>query len=387
MKRWFTDTLAKRLFVLMWVALVVSHLLAFGAVRLLLAPPDGKHGAGPRMPPVLPSLPLGVGPEARPGPPEPPGRLGRPSREPAGLPLDALLLDYGVRLVVIALAAWAGSQWLSRPMRKLVGASRELAQTLPGSTAPPRLDEHSGTQEVREAAQVFNRMAKQLKEQFDARGLMVAAISHDLRTPLTRIRMRLETGAIDTALRERCAADVREMNGLIDSVLEVFRASHAEQALQPTDVGALVQSVVDDLVEMGADIAFDGVGAIAPAEPTALKRVVGNLLSNALRYGERAAVAVHADEAEVRITLDDHGPGIAPELLETVFQPFFRVDVSRSRDTGGTGLGLYIARELIQRQGGRLTLANRPEGGLRATITLPRRPLAGARDGGPATMR
>ena len=208
---------------------------------------------------------------------------------------------------------------------------------------------------------------------------MVAAMSHDLRTPLTRLRLRIDGMDTDAVVQQRSADDIREMNELIDTVLGVFRgdALGSAEPLQDTSIGTLVQSLTDDLVEQGAQVQLslpqgsDGA-AVARAEPAALRRVVTNLLSNALRYAGAAEVSVQAAGKHVRIVIDDTGPGIAPAHLESVFEPFYRVDPSRNRHTGGTGLGLYIARELSQRQGALLSLANRPGGGLRAEICLPR---------------
>ncbi len=386
-KAWWADTLGKRLFILMWVALVISHFTAFSVVRGVLMPERAQDApaSGGGLP-IMPSLPPAQGFGDAPRQPPPPRSL--PPGDPApyaavrpanagrpGLSTRDLMIDYGIRLLVIALAAWWGSRWLATPMGRLVNASRALSGGVARGQTLPRLDEQHGTREVREAAQVFNTMAQQLREQFEARSLMVAAISHDLRTPLTRLRMRLEDPTLDPQVRERSIADVHEMNELIDSVLEVFRGDHPDgaQRLRPTDVGALVQSLVDDLQELGGAVSFAGDSAVALADPAALKRVVGNLLSNALRYGERAQAWVTQDEAHVYIGVDDHGPGIAATELDAVFRPFYRVEASRNRHSGGAGLGLYIARELTLRQGGQLSLGNRSEGGLRATIVLPRR--------------
>ena len=219
-------------------------------------------------------------------------------------------------------------------------------------------------------------MSRQLREQFRARGLMMAAISHDLRTPLTRMRMRMELmESPEPELQQKNIADLREMNALIDSALEVFRgADDSPEPMQKIDVAALLQSMTDDLAEQGLPVAFTGEEeAVTLARPAAVRRVFGNLIDNALRYGGRADVQVQRTATELRITIDDAGPGIPQALMDNVFQPFFRVDASRSKHTGGTGLGLYIARDLTQRQGGTLALANRPEGGLQATMTLPLR--------------
>ena len=203
-----------------------------------------------------------------------------------------------------------------------------------------------------------------------SRALLVAAISHDLRTPLTRIRMRLESseGDLPTA---RSIADIHEMDELIESALEVFRGPGHEEVAQVTDVLALVQSLTDDLADLGQPVTVRGGRAPARVKATGLRRVVSNLVNNALRYGKTASVRVQPQGDAVHIVIDDEGPGIPEAQLDAVMQPFYRLDTSRNRLTGGSGLGLYIARDLVARQGGTLALANRPEGGLRATIALP----------------
>ena len=397
MKRWWasvwSDTLFKRLFVLMWGALVVSHLLAFNVTTRVHAPPGGRSiGLGEV--PVLPSLPpMGFDrpstprdrppPDSRGGgdgpPPEPPraGDPGGPAGPGArgGLPADALWLDYLVRFVAIGVAAWFGARWLSAPMRRLAEASEGLGHALGQRRPMPTLDEQRGTLEVRQTAQVFNAMAQRLQAQFEAQSLLMAAISHDLRTPLARLRMRLETME-EHAQTARSVADVQEMDALIGSVLEMMRSSHSRAERERVDLSALVQSMVDDLAEEGRPVssASDMASVIVLAQPAALKRVLDNLIGNALRYGGSARVSLVAHANEVEVTIDDAGPGIAPEQIEAVFQPFYRLEASRNRATGGVGLGLYIARDLAERNGGHLTLSNRPEGGLRARLVLPRAP-------------
>jgi signal transduction histidine kinase len=309
-------------------------------------------------------------------PPQPPDAATNPGGGPGAAPHDnglttsMALLDYGIRLAIIGLAAWLGARWLSAPMRRLATASRALGRSLARNEAPPQVDERAGTVEVRETAHVFNEMSAQLSDQVHSRALLVAAISHDLRTPLTRIRMRLEASEGDP-LAARSIADIHEMDDLIESALEVFRGTGHAEASQVTDVHALVQSLVDDLADLGQPVSVQGEPVPARVQAVALRRVVSNLVNNALRYGQRADVAVRVQADAVHIVIEDTGPGIAQAQLEAVMQPFFRLESSRNRLTGGSGLGLYIARDLVARQGGLLTLANRPEGGLRATVALP----------------
>ena len=443
-KAWLADTLFKRLFALMWLALVVSHLVAFLVVtrhgpgpgtvgRLPTFPslppfsfaqrastpahvsasasatlvqassdrpappterprggppdwhggPDGPGGpggpgdpGGPGGPPPSPNSGRDMG-APPPGPsggtpgngPGGPGAQSGASRD-VGLSTPLALLDYGIRLLIIGLAAWFGARWLSAPMRRLQAASRTLGQSLSRNEAPPQVDERAGTVEVRETAHVFNEMSRQLSDQVHSRALLVAAISHDLRTPLTRIRMRLEASEGDP-LTARSIADIHEMDDLIESALEVFRgASTHEEPTETTDVHALVQAIVDDLADLGQPVTIRGGTAPARVQAASLRRVVSNLVNNALRYGKRADVQVQAQGDSVHIVIEDAGPGIPEAQLDAVTMPFYRLESSRNRLTGGSGLGLYIARDLIARQGGALALANRAEGGLRATIVL-----------------
>jgi signal transduction histidine kinase len=405
MTRWWRallgDTLFKRLFLLMWVALVASNLLAFGVMRQFTEAPGGGPPGGMRLPPVLPSLPPMGAPPARlapdgPPPAPQPGDRPQPEAPPSsapfgpdeprggGLPARALWIDYLVRVVGIGVAAWFGARWLSAPMRRLAEASDGLGGALVDGRALPVLEADRGTLEVRQTAQVFNTMAQRLRAQFDAQTLLMAAISHDLRTPLARLRLRLETMDEQTQT-SRCIDDVREMDALIGSVLEMLRDSHLRGEPGRIDVGALVQAMVDDLVEQGEQVRLVGGanseagtastgGAIVLAQPAALKRVLGNLIGNALRHGGGTAeVSVATTPGrEVIVVVADRGPGIAREQLDAVFQPFYRVDPARGRGAGGgSGLGLYIARDLAQRSGGRLQLNHRDGGGLQATLSLP----------------
>ncbi len=391
MMRWLTDTLGRRLFLLMWAALVGSHVLAFTVDWLVYF----RHQPMQQMRwPVFPSLPPSPGLTERhgpehglehpPGPPSNKDMRDGPPHEGAppmplnrqgpdnGMPPSFMWLDYGVRLFVIALAAWWGSRWLAGPIERLSQASEALGEN--ATNQPLKLDETNGTRELRNTARVFNAMAARLKRQFSERSLLVAALSHDLRTPLTRLRMRLESVGLPPEAHQRSVNDIAEMNTLINSALELFRNDFSgnHEPRQNTDVSALLLALVDDLAEQGCDATFSGEAAVVSVQPVALRRAFSNLIANALRYGQRAAVRLELDQEGLLVFIDDSGPGIPQEQLESVFQPFYRLESSRSRDTGGAGLGLYIARELIQGQGCTLNLSNRPEGGLRATVRIRR---------------
>lgn len=374
------DTLGLRLFVLMWVTLVLSHLVAFALSMPLGLGADGPRVAdrlNPAHMPTLGSLPPG-GP-LDPGPPRgapaggPPGTNGHggpggPGGPPPGLPATVLWLDYGLRALVIALGAALAARWLAAPMRRLARASRELSQGLARGRPPPVLDESHGTAEMRDVAQVFNGMARRLQEQFDARGMHLASVSHDLRTPLTRLRMRLEDA--EPALAAGAEADIREMSEMIDATLDVLREQREGGDAQVVDMASLLAALCDDLVAAGQDVQLAEPAPLrARARPAALKRVLGNLVGNALRYGGSARLALAADGAGLCVTVDDRGPGIPPDQLELAFRPWVRLTTAHARS--GHGLGLAIARDLAERDGGHVTLENRPEGGLRARLWLP----------------
>lgn len=374
MRRW--DSLFVRLFVLMWVTLVVSHFVAFSTVTSGRGgPPPHAHApssAPPSFPhrsheadrplPVLPSLP--------------PGGLWEEGARPRslGLSTSALWLDYGIRMLIIALGAWWGARWLSRPMRELSDAALGLSQALSRGQDAPKLNEARGTVEVREAAQVFNQMAQQLQQQFDARGLHMAAVSHDLRTPLTRLRMRLARWP-DEAERHAADADIQEMDALIGDTLAVLREQHDGSQARPIAVAAFLQALADDLSDQGQAVSCE----LPPAEwrvsahPVALRRILSNLLGNALRHAGSAHLHASTQGAWVFLDVDDNGSGIPPEQLAQAFEPWVRLGdsgVSNPSRTGH-GLGLAIARDLALRDGGHVSLENRPSGGLRARLALP----------------
>jgi signal transduction histidine kinase len=423
------DTLFLRLFLLMWVTLVAAHLVAY-ALSVPLSEPAGGVSPLDRLDPahlpVLPSLPPmgdpaagrvpppGAGPVRSPpdvgGPPpdlaglppdpppvgheQPPDGRGPPPEgrgaliregsvvtprgarpasspgpgRPPGMPRSRsfLWIDYLLRAAVIAFGAALGARWLAQPMRRLAAAAQALQQSLARGDALPVLDERRGTVEVREAARLFNRMGLRLREQFDARGLHLAAVSHDLRTPLTRLRLRLE--ALPPAEREAAAQDVAAIDALLDDTLAVLREQRAGE-LERVDLGALLQALADDLAEqrLPVELLPAPPGTLVRARPVALRRVLDNLVGNALRHGGNARLQARRDGDMVELCIDDDGAGIPTEQIARAFEPWVRL----GEHGGGQGLGLAIARDLAERDGATLALANRPEGGLRACLRLP----------------
>jgi signal transduction histidine kinase len=268
-------------------------------------------------------------------------------------------------LIVLAVSVWAVRR-VTAPLGMLSAAADRLGRDV---TAEPLAV--AGTVEMQNAARTFNRMQARLRRLIESRTQMLAALSHDLRTPLTLLRLRTEEVA-DTGERDKMLATIGEMNEMIGSTLAFARDEVRAEPRRRVDVAALLASVADDMADAGLPVTMTPASPLSyECQPGALKRALTNLLDNAVKYGKRAQVAIAAAGKTITIAIDDDGPGIPEAELAKVFQPFYRVEDSRSRDTGGTGLGLAIAQAIVQAHGGELTLANRPGGGLRARIELP----------------
>lgn len=277
------------------------------------------------------------------------------------------LVSMAIMAAIIAVVTLLAARRMTTPLATLARAAERFGRDM---NAPPLPE--TGTRETRQAARAFNAMQGRLRSLIENRTRLLAAISHDLRTPLTLLRLRAETVA-DAAERERMISTIDEMDGLIGATLAFARDEARSEPRRVADVTALAQSAVDDLADAGQDVTMaPGAAVVCECQPAALKRALGNLLDNAIKYGGAATVSVSGGPAEVIVAIEDKGPGIPQDALERVFEPFYRVDDSRSRETGGVGLGLAIARSLVQAMGGELVLENRPEGGLRAAIRLPR---------------
>lgn len=290
------------------------------------------------------------------------------------LPVPATDLPYRVitllallGLSVAALSIWAVRR-LTRPLVKLADAAAGLARNLNQPALP-----ETGPLEARQAAQAFNAMQRSLKRLIDTRAQALSAVSHDLRLPITRLRLRLEAD-IEPALREKMERDLSEMDTMIGHTLDFLRAGSNVEVLVPVNLNALIDSVVEDMEELGATITRTGQ-ALQPlqARPHALRRCLANLLDNARLYGG-GRIDLHIEElaGSVQITVQDHGPGIATADLEKVCEPYFRLEASRARHTGGTGLGLAIAKAIAEAHGGTLTLESAPGLGVTARVALPR---------------
>jgi signal transduction histidine kinase len=268
-------------------------------------------------------------------------------------------------VIVLAVSAWAVRR-LTAPLGMLSRAADRLGRDV---AAEPLAE--AGTIEMQRAARAFNRMQERLRRLVDSRTRMLAALSHDLRTPLTLLRLRAEEIA-DTDERDKTLATIGTMDEMIGTTLAFARDEVRAEPRRRVDVAALLASVVDDMADAGLAVTMaPAAPLIHECQPAGLKRAVTNLLDNAVKYGKRARAAIAATAKAIEITIDDDGPGIPEAELTRVLQPFYRLDESRNRDSGGTGLGLAIAQSIVQAHGGELTLANRAGGGLRAGIKLP----------------
>ena len=275
-----------------------------------------------------------------------------------------LLVLLGTVLVLSLVAV----RWLTGPLSTLATAAEALGRDIDRPPLP-----ESGPLEVRRAARAFNTMQQRLSRFIADRTRILTAMSHDLKTPLTRLRLRSEM-LDDPGLRGKIAKDLDEMQSMVTQTLDYLRHASSGEAVQPIDVSALLESLQADYRDTGSAVEIEGAAAQAyPGRPLALRRCLANLLDNAIRYGKRATVRVEDGAGQVTIRVLDEGPGIPEAELEQAFEPFFRGEASRSRETGGTGLGLGIARNIARAHGGELVLRNRPAGGLEAILTLPRR--------------
>ena len=268
-------------------------------------------------------------------------------------------------LIVLAVSVWAVRR-VTAPLGLLSAAADRLGRDV---TAEPLVE--AGTVEMQRAARAFNRMQERLRRMVDSRTQMLAALSHDLRTPLTLLRLRAEDVA-DIAERDKMLATIAEMDEMIGTTLAFARDVLRAEPRRRVDIGALLTSIIDDMADAGLPVTMEPASSlIYDCQPGALKRAIANLLDNAVKYGKSAKAKIGEYAKAIEITIDDEGPGIPDAELPLVFQPFYRVEDSRNRDTGGTGLGLAIAQSVVQAHGGELTLANRTGGGLRACIKLP----------------
>lgn len=286
-----------------------------------------------------------------------------------------LLFNLGLMLVAVVFLVAMAARSTVRPLTELARAAHGFGRDLHSPPVP-----ETGPSEVREAARAFNAMQTQIRQGIEERERFLAAVSHDIKTPLTRMRLRTEMMA-DQRLRARFQHDLDDMLQLLDGALDFLRGKSVGEPMQPVDLVALVESLVEDYQDMGA-VTLQAPDALQwPCRPKALKRALTNLIDNALKYGGGAHVVLAPATGGVEILVQDEGPGLAPDELTKVFEPFYRVEHSRSRETGGAGLGLAIVRQIAHSHGGEVELCNRSTGGLQARMFLGRDNYVGTTGG------
>lgn len=268
--------------------------------------------------------------------------------------------------IVIGGVAWWGVRRATRPLSVFALAAERLGVDVNAAPLP-----EGGPSEVQRATHAFNTMQTRIQRFIQDRTQMLAAISHDLRTPITRLRLRAEF-VDDDVQREKMLSDLEEMESMIGSTLTFARDDAANEPVASVDIAAIVASLCGDNRAAGRNVSYSGPDSLELfARPLAFKRAINNFVDNAVKYGKLAHVSLVPGYEELSIYIDDEGPGIPPSERERVFAPFIRLESSRSRETGGTGLGLTIARNAIRSMGGDVELSNRAEGGLRVAVTLP----------------
>jgi signal transduction histidine kinase len=273
------------------------------------------------------------------------------------------LILYIVVLIPVLLAG----RRIARPLRNLAQATQRFR---PGEQSDPV--EERGPRDVRAVIAAYNALGLRVNAMLDEKDRMLGAIGHDLRTPLMALRVRIES-VEDEDDRARMADTINEMSRTLDDILSLARLGRPSEPLTEVDVSALVDAVVEDFRDLDKDVTFEEAPRLTMRlRPTLMRRAVRNLIENAVKYGGGAEVFLRSANKSVAIEICDRGPGIPRQSLETVFDPFTRLEESRNRDTGGVGLGLALARAIVRDAGGEIRLANREGGGLAATITLPR---------------
>lgn len=289
-----------------------------------------------------------------------------------GALVSTSVMAAGVILVAVLLV-----RTLVAPLRSLARAADEIGR------GPEVAVPESGPDEVRHVSRAFNAMQARIHRLIADRTQALAAVSHDLRTPITRLRLRAGF-LVDQEAQAAIDADLDEMEAMIDATLAYLRGDVEPEDPKPTDVSAILATLVDAAADAGRPASFEGPQhAFISLRGLAMKRAFANVIDNALTYGGAARVALRDGGASLLVTVDDDGPGIPEDELDRVFEPFHRLDASRNRRTGGVGLGLAIVRQAVAREGGTVQLSNRAEGGLRAEIAITRsagasiaRPLA-----------
>jgi signal transduction histidine kinase len=278
-----------------------------------------------------------------------------------------ILASLSAMALGILLVSFVLVRSVTAPLRTLARAADRIGIDLAAPEVP-----QTGPREIQQTAKAFNRMQTRIKRLISDRTQTLAAVSHDLKTPITRLRLRAEF-VKDEELRQTIEGDLDEMERMIESTLAFLRGDATGEESKTVDIATILETVSDQLVDTGDDVVLAGLPHVSlRCKPLAIKRALSNLIENAVKYGARARVELAERGDDIVITIADDGPGIPEEEMERVFDPFYRLEASRSRETGGTGLGLTVARTAIRAHGGDVRLHNLDPSGLCVTVTLPK---------------
>jgi signal transduction histidine kinase len=280
------------------------------------------------------------------------------------LTLDRVALQAVTLLTVLLLVTWLVRN-LTRPLERIARVASSFGQAMHTERLP-----ETGSAELQRTARAFNDMQSRIQKYVEDRNRLFAGISHDLKTPITRLKLRTEL-LDDEALQADFHEDLDELDEMVKSALQALKDSDIHENLAVVRLDVLMQRLAAPALRGGAAIHIDAAAVSVRAKPLALKRALANLLDNALRYGDRVELRVAEREGRAEVVLRDHGPGVPPDALATLFEPYVRLAHGQQRNASGSGLGLGIARDFITTLGGELTLANHVDGGLVATVTLP----------------
>ena len=288
-----------------------------------------------------------------------------PVRARGGFPPLALLLQTITLYLAVLIPLALFARRIARPLNALQQRVHDVGLT---GDRPPM--EPRGPSDVRDLIETFNAAEERLSSLLTEKDVMLGAIGHDLKTPLASLRVRIES-VDDDSERTKMAASVDEMVIILDDILMLARVGKSAEAVQPTELGALIDTALSEFPD-DAKIQVEALSErfVAPVRPVLIRRALRNLVSNALQYGGSADIGVTRAGHRILITVDDNGPGIPADQLQKIFEPFARAETSRNRASGGSGLGLTIARAIAQAHGGSVTLNKRAEGGIRATLSL-----------------
>ena len=291
-------------------------------------------------------------------------RAEAPINEPLAAQQTVLFLLIASALVMVAIVFLV--QRITRPLKQLSSASNRLGRGEEVQPLPV-----TGPEDIQRATRAFNQMNERINRFVADRTNMLAALTHDLRTPMTTMRLRIEL-LPDSTQKDHLLDTLDEMQQMAEATLSFARENAIKEPSRRVELNALVDSICEDLKDIGMPVEFEeGPEAVSVCRPVSLRRALRNLIENAVKYGQHAEVSLSASKNTTTIEINDNGPGMAEKDMERVFEPFVRLEQSRNRDTGGIGLGMAIARNIIHAHGGNIRLSNRPEGGLQIKVTLP----------------